>query len=287
MFSGRLAEVPLSSFARLNQLIKDVTPQSFPDGSSAVAMTVGEPQDPPPDFITEIVHGESKDFGRYPPLVGTVPFRAACAEWLCRRFNIPKDAINPDTQVLPLNGSREGLFFALFPLVPESKNGGKPVVLIPNPFYSVYPAATIAAGAEAYYVPARRETGFLPDFEHVPESVLRRTVAAYFCSPSNPGERLRLGRLLARAVPPRRALRLHRARGRMLLRNLRRRAAARLDRHPLPDARRFRPPALVPLAVQALERAGPALGFRGGTGAADRADDAPSAPRRRRRCRCP
>ena len=74
----------------------------------------------------------------------------------------------------------------MFPLVPESKNGGKPVVLIPNPFYSVYPAATIAAGAEAYYVPARRETGFLPDFDQVPESVLRRTVAAFFCSPSNP-----------------------------------------------------------------------------------------------------
>ena len=107
-------------------------------------------------------------------------------EWLSRRFNMPAGAINPETQVLPLNGSREGLFFAMFPLVPESKNGGKPVVLIPNPFYSVYPAATIAAGAEAYYVPARRETGFLPDFDQVPELVLRRTVAAFFCSPSNP-----------------------------------------------------------------------------------------------------
>ena len=80
MFSGRLAEVPLSSFAKLNQLIKDITPQSFPTGETPVVMTVGEPQDPTPDFIREIVHRDSKDFGRYPPMAGTVSFRAACAE---------------------------------------------------------------------------------------------------------------------------------------------------------------------------------------------------------------
>jgi N-succinyldiaminopimelate aminotransferase len=186
VFSGRLAEVPLSSFAKLAQLLKDVSPESFAAGDAPVAMTVGEPQDPPPPFIAQIVHSESRDFGRYPPLAGTVSFRAACAEWLSRRFHLPPGAIDADAQILPLNGSREGLFFALFPLVPESKAGGKPVVLIPNPFYSVYPAAVVAAGAEPHYVPARRETGFLPDFDAVPESVLRRTVAAYFCSPSNP-----------------------------------------------------------------------------------------------------
>jgi N-succinyldiaminopimelate aminotransferase len=186
VFSGRLAEVPLSSFARLNHLLKDITPESFPHDGAPVIMTVGEPQDKTPEFISEIVHRESKDFARYPPLAGTIPFRAACADWLGRRFNLPKTAIDPDAQILPLNGSREGLFFAVFPLVPESKGGGKPVVLIPNPFYSVYPAAAIAAGTEPYYVPSRREAGFLPDFASVPESVLRRTIAAFFCSPSNP-----------------------------------------------------------------------------------------------------
>src|SRR5262245_6449371 len=140
VFSGRLAEVPLSSFAKLNQLLKDVIPQSYAYGDAPVAMTVGEPQDAPPDFIAEIVHRDAKDFGRYPPLAGTVEFRAACAEWLARRFHLPAKAIDPDAQVLPLNGSREGLFFSVFPLVPESKGGGKPVVLIPNPYYSVYPS---------------------------------------------------------------------------------------------------------------------------------------------------
>jgi aspartate/methionine/tyrosine aminotransferase len=74
----------------------------------------------------------------------------------------------------------------MFPLVPEQKDGGRPVVLIPNPFYSVYPASAIAAGAEPYYVASPAETGFLPDFASVPENILKRTVAAFFCSPSNP-----------------------------------------------------------------------------------------------------
>ena len=150
MFSGRLAEVPLSSFAKLAELLKDATPESFPIGNAPVAMTVGEPQDEPPAFIAEIVNRDARDFGRYPPLAGTPSFRVACGAWLARRFNLPASAIEPDAQILPLNGSREGLFFAAFPLVPETKGGGQPVVLIPNPYYSVYPAAAIAAGAEAH-----------------------------------------------------------------------------------------------------------------------------------------
>ena len=98
---------------------------------------------------------------------------------------MPAAAIDADAQILPLNGSRRTVL-RRFPLVPEAKGGGRPVVLIPNPYYSVYPSGTIAAGAEAYYVPARAATGFLPDFASVPKSVLRRTVGAFFCSPSNP-----------------------------------------------------------------------------------------------------
>jgi N-succinyldiaminopimelate aminotransferase len=71
-------------------------------------------------------------------------------------------------------------------LMPESKNGGPPVVLLPNPFYVTYPAATVAAGAEPHYVDSRADSGFLPDFSAVREDVLRRTVAAFYCSPSNP-----------------------------------------------------------------------------------------------------
>jgi aspartate/methionine/tyrosine aminotransferase len=181
-----LALAPPSSFELLAKLLQGVEPHAFPSGNAPVVMTVGEPQDPPPSFVGEIIHAEARDFGRYPPIAGTPGFRAAVAGWLARRFSLPNSAIDPDKQIIPLNGSREGLFFAIPPLVPDAKNGGRPVVLVPNPFYVTYPAAVLAAGAEPYYVPARAETGFLPDFASVPKAILERTVAAFFCSPSNP-----------------------------------------------------------------------------------------------------
>ena len=183
---GRLALAPPSSFTRLAQLLEGVEPQSFPIGNRPVALTVGEPQEVPPPFIAEIIHAHARDFGRYPPIAGTPAFRAAAARWLGRRFNLPATALDADKQIIPLNGSREGLFFAIPPLTPDSKGGGRPVVLVPNPFYVTYPAAVLAAGAEPHYVPSRAQTGFLPDFASVPKSVLERTVAAFFCSPSNP-----------------------------------------------------------------------------------------------------
>jgi len=183
---GRLALAPPSSFERLNKLLQGADPQAFPIGNTPVAMTVGEPRDAPPPFIAEIIHAHAGEFGRYPPIAGTIGFRNAVADWLRRRYSLPAASIEPDRQILPLNGSREGLFFAVPPLVPESKNGGRPVVLIPNPFYVTYPTAVLAAGAEPYYVPARAQTGFLPDFAGVPKAILERTVAAFFCSPSNP-----------------------------------------------------------------------------------------------------
>jgi aspartate/methionine/tyrosine aminotransferase len=154
--------------------------------NAPVPMTVGEPQDPPPKFVTDIITESGKDFGRYPPIAGTPQLRAACAAWLARRFSLPQSAINPETEILPLAGSREGLFYVLYALMPEKKGGGRPVVLIPNPFYGVYPAAVLAVGAEPYYVPSRAASEFLPDFSSVPRAVLERTVAAFFCSPSNP-----------------------------------------------------------------------------------------------------
>ena len=126
MLPGRLALAPPSSFELLAKLLQGADPQSFPIGNAPVAMTVGEPRDAPPPFIAEIIHAHRNDFGRYPPIAGTVGFRAAVADWLRRRFNLPATAIDPDRQILPLNGSREGLFFAVPPLVPDSKNGGRP-----------------------------------------------------------------------------------------------------------------------------------------------------------------
>ena len=177
--------MPPSSFDRLRQLLGAVEPK-FAVGNAPVLMTIGEPQDPPPEFVTDIIAKHARGFGHYPPIAGTPALRAACTGWLKRRYTLPEDTIDPDSQILPLAGTREGLFYALYALVPDEKAGGRPVVLIPNPFYGVYPPAVLAAGAEPYYVPSREKRNFLPDFDCVPKDILARTVAAYFCSPSNP-----------------------------------------------------------------------------------------------------
>lgn len=181
LLPGRLADMPPSPFTRLTHLLTGVEP-----GREIINLTIGEPRDPPPEFALEAVRKAAAEFGKYPPINGTDVFRAACAAWAVRRFSLPQSAIDANAQILPLNGSREGLFYAPFVLMPESKAGQRPVILLPNPFYATYPTAALSAGAEPYYVPARAETGFLPDFANVPKAILERTVAAYFCSPSNP-----------------------------------------------------------------------------------------------------
>ncbi len=148
-----------------------------------ISLAVGDPRGEVPAFVREAIARHADRFGEYPPINGTEDWRQSAAGWLKRRFGADLD---PDTQVLPLNGTREGLFLAPFVITPESKAGGRPAILLPNPFYQCYAAAILACGAEPVFVPVRADTGFLPNFASLPVSVLSRTVAAYFCSPSNP-----------------------------------------------------------------------------------------------------
>jgi aspartate/methionine/tyrosine aminotransferase len=178
---GRLSELPPSSFARLANLLDPHEP-----GKPPLSLSVGDPQGIPPDFVLEAIAKNAATFGQYPAINGTADWRDAAGGWLRRRFNLPDISIDPERHLLPLNGTREGLFLAPQILTPERKAGGRPVILIPNPFYQCYAAAVLAAGADAVFVPATAETNFLPDFENLPKDVLARTVAAYICSPSNP-----------------------------------------------------------------------------------------------------
>jgi aspartate/methionine/tyrosine aminotransferase len=138
-----------------------------------------------PDFITEALAKSAGTFGKYPPITGSDEWRGAAAAWLNRRFGL-NGAIDSEKHLLPLNGTREGLFLALFPLLPLEKNGAKPIVAMPNPFYQVYAAAVLGAHAEPLYVASTAATGFLPDYAGLPETVLKRLAAVYICSPSNP-----------------------------------------------------------------------------------------------------
>ncbi|MDB5741376.1 MAG: aminotransferase class [Alphaproteobacteria bacterium] len=174
-----LAALPPGPFARLADLLGDTPP-----GKDPITLAVGDPSGAVPGFITETLAREAASFGNYPLMAGTPAWRTAAAGWIGRRFSIPD--LDPEKDVLPLAGTREGLFLSLFPLMPKAKAGGQPAVAMPNPFYQAYAAAALSAGAEPIYVPATAETGFLPDYGSLPPQVLARLVAVYICSPSNP-----------------------------------------------------------------------------------------------------
>ena len=170
-----------SPFVRLTELIAGIEP-----GKPPINLSVGEPQHPVPSFVGPTLAAHVADFGRYPANKGIEPFRRAVAEWLGRRYKL-KRPIDPEHEVLVLNGTREGLFLAAIAarrwVAPRA---GKPVMLIPNPFYAAYAAGALAADCEPIYLPATRKNRFLPDLDVLDDALLARTVACYIASPSNP-----------------------------------------------------------------------------------------------------
>jgi len=169
----------VSPFARLNDRLAGIAP-----GLPPIQLSLGEPQHPIPAFVGPTIAEHLGEFGRYPPIRGTEAFRISVAEWLGRRYSL-QAPIDPDRMVLPLNGSREGLFFAALGARERSPAKDRPVVLLPNPFYQAYAAGAEAAGAEIVLVEPD-EHGALPDLTAVPEAVLARTIAVYAASPTNP-----------------------------------------------------------------------------------------------------
>src|SRR5665811_2298730 len=170
-----------SPFARLTELLAPHQP-----GKPLITLSLGEPQHPVPGFVGPVLAKHIAEFGRYPIAKGIEPFRRAAANWLSTRFDLPR-AIDPETELLVLNGSREGLFFAALTAaryVGERK--GRPAILIPNPFYPAYGAGARAAGCETIYLPTTLANGFLPDLDALDDATLARTVAIYLASPANP-----------------------------------------------------------------------------------------------------
>jgi aspartate/methionine/tyrosine aminotransferase len=170
-----------SPFVRLTELIAGIEP-----GKPVINLSVGEPQHPVPHFVGPTLAAHLADFGRYPANKGIEPFRRAVAAWLNRRYKLARP-VDPESEVLVLNGTREGLFLAAISAKRwVSRRAGKPAVLIPNPFYAAYAAGALAAECEPVYLPATRKSGYLPDLDALDDALLARTVAFYIASPSNP-----------------------------------------------------------------------------------------------------
>lgn len=184
-----------SPFVRLTELLADLKP-----GQPPINLTVGEPQHPIPPFVGKVIETSLKEFGRYPPTKGNDHFRRSAARWLDRRFALSRK-IDPENEILVVNGTREALFLAALTGREFSKNqSARPAILVPNPFYAAYAAGAAAASCEPVFMPATRKSGFLPDLAALDGDLLARTVAIFIGSPSNPqgavADRRYLDRLL-------------------------------------------------------------------------------------------
>jgi aspartate/methionine/tyrosine aminotransferase len=177
-FPERFSNLPAYAFPRLRSLL-----DHHPAGGDVVHMTIGEPKHAFPAWVTDVITENAAGFNRYPPNEGAPELRGAFCDWANRRYGI---SLNPDVNVMPLNGTREGLYNAPMALCPETKNGKRPVVMMPNPFYQVYMLASISSGADPVFVSATEDSGHLPDYAAQPVELLERTVAVYICSPANP-----------------------------------------------------------------------------------------------------
>ncbi len=184
MLNSRLEALRDSPFKRLADLIAASGPRT---NLMPIDLSVGEPQHQPPAFIRSLIDRRADSWNRYPPLNGTPEFRKACADWLVHRYRLPEGMIDPETMISPCAGTREGLYMAAT-LGITAENGGhaRPLALMPNPFYQVYVGAALLAGAEPIFLPATRETGFLPALEALDSATLERTQLMYLCSPANP-----------------------------------------------------------------------------------------------------
>ena len=175
-----LARLQPYPFEKLAALKAGLEP---PAGLGPIALSIGEPKHPAPDFITETLIAHLHLLSSYPTTRGLPALRQAIADWLTRRFQLPAGGLDPERQILPLNGTREGLFALPQALVDRSR---QPLVLMPNPFYQIYEGAALLAGAEPGYLPCLAEQGYLPDFTAVTADTWRRCQLLYLCSPGNP-----------------------------------------------------------------------------------------------------
>jgi N-succinyldiaminopimelate aminotransferase len=167
-------------FEKLAQLKHGFMP---PADLPHIALSMGEPTHATPHLIQEALLEHLHGLSNYPTTKGIPELRSTIAAWLGKRFQIPAVSINAETQVLPVNGTREALFsFAQCVIDPTNR----PVVIMPNPFYQIYEGAALLAGAEPYYLNTLEESGYLPDFDAVPEHIWRRCQLVYICSPGNP-----------------------------------------------------------------------------------------------------
>lgn len=174
--SDRLQKLPPYIFVEIDRLKR----QARESGRDIIDLGIGDPDQPTPQFIIEALYEAARDpkNHRYALDQGSPDFRKAVADWHKRRFNVK---LNPDSEILPLIGSKEGI--AHMPLA--FINPGD-ITLVPDPCYPPYKGGTIFAGGEPYLMPLIEESHFLPDLERIPKNICKKAKLIYINYPNNP-----------------------------------------------------------------------------------------------------
>ncbi|WP_404414477.1 succinyldiaminopimelate transaminase [Marinospirillum sp.] len=167
-------------FEKLAKLTAGIQP---PADLKRIAFTIGEPQHPAPELVLTALRHALDQVSKYPATQGDLALREAIAGWCERRFHLQKQPLDPKSQVLPVNGTREALFAIVQTLIDASRPAK---VVMPNPFYQIYEGATLLAGGQPHYLNCTAENGFQPDFTQVPEAIWKDTQMVFICSPGNP-----------------------------------------------------------------------------------------------------
>ena len=176
----RLEALHAYPFERLARLKAGIAP---PPQLPHIAMSIGEPQHAPPEFVLEALRRALGELGSYPPTLGLAQLRQACAAWLTRRYGLKAGSVDPETMVLPVNGTREALFAFVQAALDQAPGA---LVAMPNPCYQIYEGAALLAGAQPLYLDTRAEEQFIPDLAAVPPEQWERCEVLFLCSPGNP-----------------------------------------------------------------------------------------------------
>ena len=174
-----LATLQPYPFQKLSALLAGLKPDA---ALRPISLSIGEPKHATPQFIRDVLIEQLGGLSSYPATAGGEPLRKAIAAWIERRYRIEK--IDPATQVLPVNGSREALFAFAQAVIDRSRE--RPAVVAPNPFYQIYEGAIILAGAEPHFLNLMADDGFVLDLQQLPDEVWPRTQLIYVCTPGNP-----------------------------------------------------------------------------------------------------
>lgn len=175
-----LAKLQPYPFEKLGKLLASVTP---PKDLTAIALSIGEPKHPSPPSVLQVLTKELKRLSHYPTTKGLPELRKAIADWAGQRFGLGNMPLDPETQVLPVCGTREALFSFTQAVIDRSRDA---LVISPNPFYQIYEGAAYLAGAGLELMPCLPEQGFMPDYDAVSEASWQRCQMLFLCSPGNP-----------------------------------------------------------------------------------------------------